>query len=205
MKRILMLALLLATSLVMGQDVAQQQPQKPKPHGFKARLCAMSTAPDSPAFDSCMTRGFGKPRPSQTAQQAAPPQAKLQEPIAAKAAPAQAKPQEPIDAKAAPAQAKLEEPISAKDTPAQAKPQQPIAAKAAPAQTKLEEPISAKDTPAQAKLQEPIAAKDTPAQVKRQEPIAKDTQVEAKTCIEYMTTSSGAQTCLRRRGDQDEQ
>ena len=160
MKQFLMLALLLATSLGMGQDVAQQQPQKPKPHGFKARLCAMSTAPDSPAFDSCMTRGFGKPRPSQTAQQAAPPQAKLQEPIAAKAAPVQAKPQEPIVANAA---------------------------------------------PAQAKLQEPIAAKDTPAQVKRQEPIAKDTQVEAKTCIEYMTTSSGAQTCLRRRGDQDEQ
>jgi len=190
MKRTLMLALLLATSLGMGQDVAQQQPQKPKPHGFKARLCAMSTVPDSPAFDSCMTRGFGKPRPSQTPQQAAPPQAKPQEPIAAKADPAQAKPEEPIAAKADPAQAKLQEPIAAKAAPVQAKPQEPIVANAAPAQ---------------AKLQEPIAAKDTPAQVKRQEPIAKDTQVEAKTCIEYMTTSSGAQTCLRRRGDQDEQ
>ena len=175
MKQFLMLALLLATSLGMGQDVAQQQPQKPKPHGFKARLCAMSTAPDSPAFDSCMTRGFGKPRPSQTAQQAAPPQAKPQEPIVAKADPAQSKPQEPI------------------------------AAKADPAQAKLQEPIVAKADPAQAKLQEPIAAKDTSAQVKPREPVAKDTQVEAKTCIEYMTTSSGAQTCLRRRGDQDEQ
>jgi len=160
MKQFLMLALLLATSLGMGQDVAQQQPQKPKPHGFKARLCAMSTAPDSPAFDSCMTRGFGKPRPSQTAQQAAPPQAK---------------------------------------------PQEPIVAKADPAQAKLQEPIVAKADPAQAKLQEPIAAKDTSAQVKPREPVAKDTQVEAKTCIEYMPTSSGAQTCLRRRGDQDEQ
>src|SRR5215469_7338181 len=168
MKQFLMLALLLATSLGMGQDVAQQQPQKPKPHGFKARLCAMSTAPDSPAFDSCMTRGFGKPRPSQTPQQAAPPQAKPQEPIAAKAAPPQAKPQEPITAKA---------------DPAQAKPEEPIAAKADPAQAKLQEPIAAKADPAQAKLQEPIVAKADPAQAKPREPIAKDTQVEAKTCI----------------------
>jgi hypothetical protein len=111
MKRILMLALLLATSLGMGQDVAQQQPQKPEPHGFKARLCAMSTVRDSPAFDQCMARGFGKPRPSQppqqaatAPQQAAPPQARTQEAIV-KDTPVQAKPQEPI----------------AKDTPVQAK------------------------------------------------------------------------------------
>ena len=120
MKRILILASLLATSLGMGQDIAQQQPQKPKLHGFKARLCAMSTVRDSPAFDNCMARGFGKPRPSQPPQQAT----------------------------TAPQQA-------------------------------------------------------APPQTKPQEPIVKDTPVQAKTCIEYMTTASGAQTCLRWKDDQD--
>jgi len=40
-----------------------------------------------------------------------------------------------------------------------------------------------------------------PPQAKSQEPVVKDTPVQAKTCIEYMTTSSGAQTCLRWKGD----
>ena len=126
MKRILMLAVLLAASLGMGQDVAQQQPQKPKLHGFKARLCATSTLRDSPAFDKCMASGFGKPRPSRPPQQAA---------IATQqAVPPQAKPQEPITAKADPAQAKTQEPLMM-DTPPQAKPQEPLV----------------KDTPVQAK------------------------------------------------------
>jgi hypothetical protein len=125
MKRILILALLFATSLGIGQDIAQQQPQKPKLHGFKARLCAMSTVRDSPAFDACMARGFGKPRPSQPPQQAttapqqpAPTQAKPRESIM-KDTPVQAKTQEPVKEQS-PVQAKPQEPI-VKDTPVQAK------------------------------------------------------------------------------------
>src|SRR5215469_6712417 len=103
-----------ATVLVaIGSAVAQEQPQKPKLHGFKARLCALSTVRDSPAFDNRMARGFRQPRPSQPPQQAPPPPAKPEEPIAAKADPAQAKPREQIAAKADPVQAKPQEPIAA--------------------------------------------------------------------------------------------
>ena len=162
MKRILMLALLLVTSLAMGQDVAQQQPQKPKPHGFKARLCAMSTDQDSPAFDSCMTRGLGHQHPSQPAQpaasqpQVAPPQIASQQPVV-------------------------------KNTPVQVAPQQSIA----------------KDISVQVGSQQPVV-KDTPVQIAPPQPVVKDIPVQAKTCIEYMTTTSGAQTCLRWKEDQDQ-
>ena len=155
MKRILMLALLFAESLAMGQDVQQQQPQKPKLHGFKARLCAMSTVRDSPAFENCMTRGFGHQHSSQPARSAA--------------SQPQVAPQQTV----------------VKDIPVQVASQQPIV----------------KDIPVQAKCQEPIV-KDTSVQAKCQEPIVKDTPAQAKMCIEYMTTSSGAQTCLRWKDDQ---
>lgn len=205
MRRILMLALLLATSLGMGQD-AQQQTQKTKVHGFKARLCAASAAPDSPAFDRCMYSGFGKPRPSQPRQQAAtapqqpaPPQVKLQEPITAKVDPVQAKTQEPLVADT-PAQAKTQATL-VMDTPAQAKTQEPFVIDT-PAQARTQAtPVT--DTPAQAKIQATFVI-DTPAQAKTQATLVTNTPAQAKKCIEYMTTASGAQTCLRWTGDQDQ-
>jgi hypothetical protein len=128
----------IGTAVTQQGAVAQQQqePQKPKLHGFKARLCGMTTVPYSPAWDNCMAAGFGKPHPKQ------PPQ------------PAAAVPQQVAS------------------TPQQVAPPQP-------------------------KLQEPIV-NGTPVQTPVQGP------VQAKTCIEYMTTSSGAQTCLRWKDDQNQ-
>jgi hypothetical protein len=119
-----------------GAVAQQQQPQKPKLHGFKARLCALTTVPHSPAWDNCMAAGFGKPHPNQ------PPQ---------------------------PAAAVLQQVAS---TPQRVAPPQP-------------------------KLQEAIV-NGTPVQTPVHGP------VQPKTCIEYMTTSSGAQTCLRWKDDQDQ-
>jgi len=125
--------------VAIGSSVAQQQqPQEPKLHGFKARLCAMTTVPHSRAWDNCMAAGFGKPHPSQPPQPAAAPQQVASTP---QQVPPQPKPQEPI----------------VNGTPVQA-----------PVQTAVQTPV------------------------------------QAKTCIEYMTTSSGAQTCLRWKDDQDQ-
>jgi hypothetical protein len=64
----------IGTAVAQPGTVAQQQPQKPKLHGFKAHLCAMTTVPHSPAWDNCMAAGFGHPQPSQPTQPAAAPQ-----------------------------------------------------------------------------------------------------------------------------------
>jgi hypothetical protein len=144
-----LLLVLVAIGTAVAQQGAvteQQQPQKPKLHGFKARLCAMTTVPHSPAWDNCMAAGFGKPHPSQ------PPQ-----PVAA--------------------------PQQVASTPQQVAP---------PPQQVASTPQQVAPPPQQ------VAS----TQAKPLEPVVKDIPVQAKTCIEYMTTSSGAQTCLRWKDDQ---
>ena len=68
-----------------------------------------------------------------------------------------------------------------------------------PAQPAASQPqVAVASQPQIAVASQPLVA---PPQAKSQEPVVKDTPVQAKTCIEYMTTSSGAQTCLRWKGD----
>jgi hypothetical protein len=174
--------------VAIGSSVAQQQPQEPKLHGFKARLCAMTTVPYSPAWDHCMAAGFGKPHPSQPPQPAAAPRqlasASQQVASAPQQVPPQPKLQEPI-ANGTPVQTPVQ---TAAQVPAQAAAQ-------VPAQAAAQVPVqTAAQVPAQAAAQVPV---QTPVQTTAQAP------EQGKTCMEYMTTLSGAQTCLRFENDKD--
>jgi hypothetical protein len=146
--------------VAIGSSVAQQQqPQEPKVHGFKARLCTMTNVPHSRAWDNCMAAGFGKPHPTHPSQPAAAPQQVTSAPQQVASAPQQV--------------------ASAPQQVASA-PQQ------VPPQPKLQEPI-VNGTPVQVPVQTAVQPVQAPVQ----------TAVQEKTCMEYMTTSSGEQTCLR--------
>jgi hypothetical protein len=153
--------------VAIGSSVAQQQqPQEPKVHGFKARLCTMTNVPHSRAWDNCMAAGFGKPHPSHPSQPAAAPQQVASAPQQVTSAPQQV--------------------ASAPQQVASAPQQVASAPQQVPPQPKLLEPI-VNSTPVQAPVQTAVQPVQAPIQ----------TPVQEKTCMEYMTTSSGEQTCLR--------
>jgi hypothetical protein len=160
--------------VAIGSSVAQQQqPQEPKVHGFKARLCTMTNVPHSRAWDNCMAAGFGKPHPSHPSQPAAAPQQVTSAPQQVASAPQQVA--------SAPQQV-----ASAPQQVASAPQQVASAPQQVPPQPKLQEPI-VNGTPVQVPVQTAVQPVQAPVQ----------TAVQEKTCMEYMTTSSGEQTCLR--------